>query len=224
MANKPNPKELERKEQIENTVSRTEQFFNENKNLIYGILLGILVVGLAVLGYHKYIYRPKCQEAQYQAVAAENAFQQGEFEIALNGDGNSLGFAQVIEDYGAKAGKAVYLYAGVCELQLGNNDSAIAYLRKYNGKEPILAARAKACLGDAYVNLEDYKAAVSSYKHAIKLADNDFAAGYLRKLGGVYEHLGDKAAALECYKTIKDKYPASVEAYDIDSFIVAVED
>ena len=224
MANKPNTKELERKEQIENTVSKTEQFFNENKNLITGILLGILVAGLAILGYHKYIYRPKCQEAQFQAVAAENAFQHGEFELALNGDGNSLGFAQVIEDYGRKAGKAVYLYAGICELQLGNNDSAIAYLRKYNGKEPILAARAKACLGDAYVNVEDYSAAVSCYKQAVKIADNDFAAGYLRKLGGVYEHLGDKAAALGCYKTLKEKYPASVEAYDIDQFIAAVEE
>jgi len=225
MASKPiNSKEAERQENLENTLSRTEQFFNENGKLIWSILAAIVVVGLAVLGYHKYIYNPKCQEAQMQAVAAENAFAAGEYELALNGDGNDLGFAQIIEDYGTKAGKAVYLYAGICELQLGNSENAIAWLKKYNGKEPILAARAAACLGDAYVNVEDYQAAVRAYKKAIATADNQYAASYLYKEGLVYEKLGDKAAALACYKQIKDKYPQSVEGYDIEKSIAALED
>ena len=79
-------------------------------------------------------------------------------------------------------------------------------------------------VGEGASLAEDYSAAVSCYRQAVKIADNDFAAGYLRKLGGVYEHLGDKAAALGCYKTLKEKYPASVEAYDIDQFIAAVEE
>lgn len=224
MATKSKTKEEVRQEQVETRVSKFEQFYENNKKIIWGVLIAIVVVWLAILGYQKYIYQPQCAKAQEQAFPAENAFQQGEYELALNGDGNVLGFTEIIDSYGVKAGKAVYFYAGICELQLGNFENAISYLKKYNGKEPILAARALACEGDAYVGLEDYKAAVAAYKKAVAKADNAYAAAYLLKEGLALEQTGNKAAALECYKTIKDKYPQSVEAYDIDRYIAAVED
>ena len=213
-----------RQENIETTVSKTEQFLNENQKTIWGVLIAILVIGLAVLAYSKYIYAPKCEEAMKAAYPAEASFQAGEFELALNGDGNVLGFSQIIDEYGAKAGKSAYLYAGICELQLGNFESAISYLGKYNGKDPILAARALACKGDAYVGLEDYAAAVKCFNAAAAKADNVFAASYLMKAGLTYEKLGDKSAALGAYKEVKDKYPQSIEAYDIQRYISAVEE
>ena len=224
MATKTKTKEEVRQEQVETSVSKFEQFYEKYKNIIWIVLGAIVVIWLAILGYQKYIYQPKCGDAQEQAFPAENNFAQGEYELALNGDGNVLGFTEIIDTYGSKAGKAVYLYAGICELQLGDYESAISYLKKYNGKEPILAARALACLGDAYVGLENYKAAVAAYKKAVAKADNTFAAAYLLKEGLAIEQLGNKAAALECYKTIKDKYPQSIEGYEIDRYIAAVEE
>ena len=217
-----NDKEAQRKENLEQTVSATEQFYNENKKTIWGVVAAVLVIGLGILAYNKFVYQPKCVEAMQQAYPAEMSFQAGEYELALNGDGNNLGFADIIADYGSKAGKAVYLYAGICELQLGNNEEALSYLKKYNGKEPILAARAKACEGDAYVALGDYEAAVRSYKAAVNTADNVFAAGYLLKEGSALEALGRKEEALACYKTIEDQYPQSLEAYDIAKNIARV--
>ena len=217
-----NDKEAQRQENIEQTVSATEQFFNENKKTIWCVVAAVLVIGLGILAYNKFIYQPKCVEAMQQAVPAEMSFQNGEYELALNGDGNNLGFADIIADYGTKAGKAVYLYAGICELQLGNNEEALSYLKKYNGKEPILAARAKACEGDAYVALGDYEAAVRSYKAAVNRADNIFAAAYLLKEGSALEALDRKEEALACYQTIEDKYPQSLEAYDIAKNIARV--
>ena len=35
--------------------------------------------------------------------------------------------------------------------------------------------------------------------------------------------MGNKDKALECYKTIKDKYPQSMEGYDIDKYITRAE-
>ncbi|MBR4821830.1 MAG: tetratricopeptide repeat protein [Bacteroidales bacterium] len=224
MATKSKSNEEVRQEQVETSVSKFEQFYESYKKTIWFSLTAVVVVWLAILGYQKFIYQPKCAEAQEQAFPAEANFQKGEYELALNGDGNVLGFAEIIDNYGTKAGKAVYMYAGVCELQLGNFENAINYLKKYNGKEPILAARAQACIGDAYVGLEDYKNAVSAFKKAVAKADNPFAASYLVKEGLALEQLGDKAAALECYKTVKDKYPQSVEAFDIDRYIAAVEE
>lgn len=221
---KVNPKDKEAlmQENIEQTVSATEQFLNNNKKTIIGALVAVVVIGLGILAYSKFVYQVQVEEAMAQAFPAETNFQNGEYELALNGDGNNLGFVQIIEDYGKKAGKAVYFYAGVCELQLGNYESALSYLKKYNGKEPILAARAKACEGDAHVGLENYSAAVAAYEAAVAKADNIFAATYLLKAGLAYEALGQKAQALKCYTTIQDSYPSSIEAYEISKYIARV--
>ena len=219
-----NDKEALRQENLEQTVSATEQFYNDNKKVIWGVVAAVLVIGLGILAYSKFIYQPKCVEAMQQAYPAETSFQEGEYELALNGDGNVLGFADIISEYGSKAGKAVYLYAGICELQLGNNEEALSYLKKYKGKEPILAARAKACEGDAYVALGDYAAAVRSYKAAVAVADNVFAAAYLVKQGTAHEALGQNAEALACYRAVEHDYPQSIEAYDIAKYIARVSE
>ena len=218
-----NDKEALRKENLEETVSKTDQFYNEHKKTIWTVVCIVLVVALAVFAYVKLVYQPKCAEAVQQAFPAEQSFAAGEYELALNGDGNVLGLADVIAEYGAKAGAAVYMEAGVCALQLGQYEDALDYLKKYNGKEPILAARALACEGDAYVGLEKFEEAAAAYSKAAVKADNMFAAAYLLKAGIVYEQLGQNAKAVECYQTIKDKYPQSVEGYDVDKYITRAQ-
>ncbi|MBR4755944.1 MAG: tetratricopeptide repeat protein [Bacteroidales bacterium] len=215
--------EQERQERVNETVSRTDQFFRENKKTIYGILIALLVIGLAIVAYYKFYYQPKSEEATAQMFPAEASFRNGEFDLALNGDGNVLGFAQIIDDFGAKAGKDVYLYAGICELQLGNYQEAIDYLKKYKGKETILKARALGCIGDAYAGLENYNEALNYFDKAAASADNMFAASYLLKAGATCEELGDNAKALTYYKKIQDKYPQSIEGYDIDKYISRIE-
>lgn len=225
MANKNTKDRFEaREENIVETVSTAEKFFNENKKCIWGTVIAVLVIGLGIFAYYNFVYEKQVAEALEQAYPAESLFANGEYELALNGDGNNLGFAAILDEYGNKAGKSMPLYAGICALQLGDYEGALSYLAKYKGKEPILAARAKACEGDAYVGLEDYKAAVASYDAAVAVADNIFAATYLLKKGVALEAMGDKASALDCYETIKDKYPSSIEAYDINKYIARVSE
>ena len=209
----------ENAEAVVEAVSKTEKFFNENGKLLGGILAAFIVVAAGVFCWYKFAYQPAVEEAQGQMAIAEDNFRSADYELALNGDGNVLGFAQIIDEYGAKAGKAVYFYAGVCELQLGNWDLAIKYLQSYNGKDEILKARATACIGDAYVGLEEYAKALGYYEKAAAGVDNMFAANYLLKAGVVAEKLGQNEKALGFYNTIKNKYPQSVAGYDIDKYI-----
>ncbi len=223
-------KEINEKERAkENTaavveaVSRTELFFNSNKTAIIAIIAVLIIAGAGFFLWHKFGYMPQKAEAQEQMFPAEANFRAEEYELALNGDGNVLGFAQIIEEYGNKAGKAVYFYAGVCEYQLGNYNEAISYLSSYKGKDKILLARATACIGDSYVALNDYAKAVGYFEKAASIVENIYAAGYLLKAGVTYEELGQKDKALAAYKTIKDKYPQSMEGYDIDKYISRIE-
>ena len=210
-------------EAVAEAVSKTEVFFKENSKPLVICIAAVIVLAVGIFLWHKYAYEPKVAEAQEQMYPAENNFRNAEYELALNGDGNVLGFAQIIDEYGAKGGKSVYFYAGVCELQLGNYESAVSYLKKYNGKDRILAGRALSCLGDAYVGLADYAQAVECFVKAAKVSDDLFSAGYLLKAGVTCEELGDNAKALSYYRQIKDDYPNSMEAYDIDKYISRIE-
>lgn len=210
-------------EAVVEAVSKTEKFFNENGKLLSIIASAVVIVAVGIFCWFKFAYQPKVEEAQGQMAYAEQNFRAGDFELALNGDGNVLGFVQVMDEYGAKAGKSVYFYAGVCELQLGNWDAAIKYLNSYKGKDAILKARATACIGDAYVGLEDYAKALGYFEKAAAEVDNIYAAGYLLKAGVTAEKLGQNAKALGFYQTIKDQYPSSMEGYDIDKYIGRIE-
>ena len=210
-------------EAVVEAVSKTEKFFNENGKILGGIVIGLIVVAAVVFCWYKFAYQPAVEEAQGQMAVAEENFRAADYELALNGDGNVLGFAQIIDEYGAKAGKSVYFYAGVCELQLGNWDLAIKYLKSYKGKDAILKARATACIGDAYVGLEDYAKALTYFEKAAAVVDNMYAAGYLLKADMVAEKLGQNEKALACYETVKDQYPQSMEAYEIDKYIGRIQ-
>ena len=213
----------EQAEAVVEAVSKTERFFQENGKRLAIISAVFVALCVVVFCWFKFAYQPKVAEAQGQMAIAEQNFRAGNYEVALNGDGNALGFVQVMDEYGKKAGKAVYFYAGVCELQLGEWEQAIKYLEAYKGKDAILAARATACIGDAYVALEDYSKALGYFEKAAAAADNMFAAGYLLRAGIVAEKLGENAKALSFYKQIKDQYPQSLEAYDVDKYIGRIE-
>ena len=208
---------------VEEALSKTEKFFETYKNhIVYGSIAIVAVVA-AVMLFHHFVTVPAQQEAMAQTFTAEQYFRAGEFEKALNGDGNALGFNQIISEYGSKSGEAVYFYAGVCNLQLGNFAEAIKDLKNYKSDDAIMNARALACIGDAYAAQNDLASALSNYKSAAAASENILAANYLLKAGIVCEEMGKPAEALAFYQQIKDKYPASPEGYEINKYISRIE-
>ena len=73
--------------QIEETLTRTEQYIEDNqKNLIRGVGALVLVVALFI-GYQNLYIAPMEKEAQTDMFMAELYFQKDSFNLALNGDG-----------------------------------------------------------------------------------------------------------------------------------------
>lgn len=208
---------------VANAVTKTEQFLLDNKKTIWGVLAAVVVVaGISYCGY-RFMYMPKKAEALQQMSKAEANFQAGNYELALNGDGNVLGFEEVIAEYGSKAGKSVYLYAATCAMKMGDADKALSYIGKYSSKDQIMAGRAEALKGDAYANKGDYAKAAAAFMKAAKVSDDVFSAGYLLKAGEAYEAMGQDDKAMANYKLIKDQYSNSIEAMDIDKYITRLE-
>lgn len=199
--------------EVEVALSRTERFLEKNMNTIIYSVVGVVVVVLAVLGINKYLIEPKGEEAAKQIFTAQSYFERGMFKEAIDGDGNALGFLDIIDNYGStKSGKLARYYVGISYLHLGEYEEAIKYLDKFKTDDLLLAPLAESAKGDAYVELGDYSKAISAYKAGISKNTNEFTSPLLQlKLGLAYEANGDKENALASFKVIKDKYPSSNE-------------
>ena len=210
-------------EAVVTAVSKVEKFLQGNKKTIWGIIIALIV--LAAVGYvcYKFVYIPKKIEALAQMYKAEAAFRDGNYDLAMKGDGNVMGFEDIISEYGAKAGKSVYMYAAICSLNAEDPDAALSYISKYSTKDKIMAGRAESLKGDAYSAKENPLKAASCYMEAAKATGRTFRSTYLLKAGQAYEAAGQAEKALDAYKIIKDQYPSSIEAYEIDKHISRIE-
>lgn len=211
-------KELE----VEEIVSKSEQFIeNNSKKIIYGIIAIALVVA-AVLGIkHGYLI-PKEKKATAALFKGEQYFARDSFALALNGNGADYeGFEAIINQYGGTdAGNLAKAYAGICYYKMGETQKALDMLKSFSASDNMISPAITGLIGDCYVNMGDTKQGVSYFEKAAKQADNEVVSPvYLKKAGIAYESLQQYKDAVKAYTTIKDKYYTSMEAADIDKYI-----
>lgn len=226
MSKKKNVKQSDKSlEGIEQALTRSEQFIEDNQKLLTYILGGLIVVLLIVIGGNRYYLKPLNEKAAADMFYAERYFEIDSFNLALNGYGTYPGFLNVIDDYGlTKAAKVARYYAGVCYQQLGEYEAAIEYLKKFNTTDLLVGAAKFSTLGDAYVELGAFDKAASSYKTGIEKYENTFSSPILlKKLGIVYEEMEELDLALEVYQIIESSYPETPEGREIRKYIGRVE-
>lgn len=199
------------------TVSKTESFFENNNKVIMWILATLCVVVCAVFAF-KYLYLdPREDKAADMMFEPQYYFDQGQYELALNGDENSAGFLEVADTYsGTKYGNLANYYAGVCYLKTGDSDNAALYLSKYRSVAKrslpgqIINAQCYGLQGDIAVDKSDYNTALNLYEKAIKASNNEyFTPLYMYKKALVHEKLGSTDEAKELYEQILTSYPES---------------
>lgn len=211
--------------EIGEVISKSELFLEQNKKTITIVVAAILVVVLAVFGLKRFYFEPRQARAAEEMFMAENLFGQGDFQTALDGNEQFLGFADVAKQYGCtKCGRLAKYYAGRCEIELGNYQEAINYLKSYKGKDTFTKSLATMLCGDAAYELGNMKDAISYYEQAAKSGSNFMVAPCaLRKAGTAYLHENNGEKARACFQQIKDNYPESVEWRDIDTYIALAE-
>ncbi|MHC1704927.1 MAG: tol-pal system YbgF family protein [Tenuifilaceae bacterium] len=212
-------------ESLENALTRTERYIESNQKSLTIIVLAIVIVVGAYLGYKKLYLAPMEEKAQSQIFAAEQYFERDSFKLALNGDGNYLGLLDIIDKYGpTKSANLAFYYAGVSYRELGDFETAIKYLKKFNAGDLLVTPLAYGAIGDCYVELKNYKEGVNFYEKAVNYNSNDFTTPiFLKKSGLVYEELKDYKSAQKVYEQINEKYPKTTEARDIEKDIIRIK-
>jgi len=194
---------------VEGAAGKIETFFEENQKVVFSVVIAIILAVAVYVGYERFVMAPKEVAAQEAVFYAQNWFAAGEFQKALEGDGANYGFYEIMDDYkSTKVGKAAKLYAGTCELNLGNYDEAITYLSKFSTKDANVQALAYSRLGDAYAQLENVADAAKEYKKAASASTLDeFKANYYYKAAMAFEYNDDLSGAASMYKEITTIYP-----------------
>lgn len=225
MANKKNVKnhQDENLENVEQALTKSEEFIEKNqKKLVIGLLVIVAIV-VVIMGYNRFYLQPMEKEAQSQMFIGEQYFAADSFRLAIEGDGNFLGFEYINDEYSAtKSGSLAAYYTGISYMHLGNYESAIDYLNKFDGGDQMVTPVAYGAMGDCYMELDDYDNAISSYKKATDYK-NDFTTPiHLKKLGIAYYTKGDNNKAVETFNQIKENYSTSAEARDVDKYIALI--
>ncbi len=225
MAKKEESKDLlENPEVIQEKLEGIEHWVEKNPKLLIGVV-GVIV--LAVGGFFGYRYWVGNQDAQAQKemFQAVRYFEADSLNLALNGDGNNLGFLQIVEDYSlTEAGNLANFYAGAIYLKQGKFPLAIFHLEDYKANDLLVQARAFSLIGDAYMEQKSYEDAAKYYEKAAGYKPNkEFTPVYLMKAGLAYEKLNNTDRAKAAYQTIIDKYWESSELQNAKKFKAKLE-
>jgi tetratricopeptide (TPR) repeat protein len=133
---------------VEEAFGKTEQFIEKNQKVILVAVGVLIVIVLGFFGFRKYYLQPREIEAQGQMFMAEKYFEMDSLNKALSGDGNYLGFLDIMDQYSmTKSANLSKYYTGICYLKLGQFENAIKYLEKFNGRDLLVAAMAKVGIG-----------------------------------------------------------------------------
>jgi tetratricopeptide (TPR) repeat protein len=215
----------EQLQEVNEALTGAGKWIEDNANLITWIVCGIAVVVCAIIAINTYVIKPKAQEASNENAKAVVYFMAGDYDKALKGDdAECIGFEAIADEYSFyQQGKLAALYAGICYYENGEYEEAAEYLKKFNADDMNIDPAAHQLLGDAYVELQEFGKAAKAFEAAAKSGNEVIAPMSLKKAGFVYLHEGENGKALKAFKTIKENYPSSAEAQDIDKYIAIAQ-
>lgn len=203
---------LENPEALQEKIIGAENWLENNAKVVTGVVVAIavLIAGYFGFQYYKSSQNEQAQEEMFQAVYY---FEADSLSQALNGDGNSLGFLQIIDEYGfTDAGNLANYYAGAIYLKQGKYNVARMYLEDFSSKDILVQARAYSLIGDTYMEENNFDEAAKFYSKAASYKPNKFfSPSYLMKEALAYEKANKIAEAKQTYDKIINNYWDSAE-------------
>jgi TolA-binding protein len=202
---------------LETLTSRYEKN-KKNINTVVTIALALIV---GYFAYEKLYKEPREEKAGTAVAFAQRYFEADSLNLALNGDGQHQGFLKIIKKYDGTATENIcHYYAGVCYLRMGDFKNAIKHLEDFDGKGTVFSLAAWGSLGDAYMETKNAKKGIEYYEKASSDKNNTvYTPIYLYRLGIAYEMEGKTEDAKKTYQRIKNDYPNSEQARDMDKYL-----
>ena len=215
------PAELET---VGRALSSSEAFIEKyQKQILIGV--GVIVLAVqAVMAVNNFYLKPRVVAAENAMYKAQELFAVDSFKVAVDGNGKDvMGFKEIASEYGMTAsGNLANAYTGICYYKLGKYQDAVKYLTQYDAGDDYFKTSVIGLTGDCYAELGETGKAQDYYSKAIG-QKNELSPVYLKKAGILFETKGQAADAEKMYLQIKNDYPKSMEAGDIDKYLARVQ-
>jgi tetratricopeptide (TPR) repeat protein len=203
---------LENPEAIQEKLVGAEMWLESNSKIVIAAAVGVALIVAGYFGfqYYKGTQNDSAQQEMFQAVYY---FEADSLDKALNGDGNTLGFLQIIDEYGmTDAANLSNYYVGAIYLKQGKFDAARTYLEDFDSDDLLIQARAYSLIGDTYMEENNFAEAASFYNKAANHKPNKyFSPAYLMKEALAYEKANKNQEAIEIYDKVISLYWDSAE-------------
>ena len=217
--NQPGAEPQVRREKEIDPLDKITVWYENNKKTISTATTVALVIVLGYFAYTKLYKGPAEEKASAAMYYSQLYFSVDSLQGAMNGDGGkNLGFIKIAKKYdGTAAGNLAHYYCGIGYLKTGDYRNAVNEFKKFDGKGTMLGAMAYGLLGESYVELGDKTQGIENFKKATAdKGDILVTPMFLYQLGMAYESNGNHAEAIEAFKRIRDDYPRSMQARDMD--------
>ncbi len=207
-----------------NPLDNVQVFYEKKKKTINTAITVVLLAVVGYFGYMKMVKAPNDEKAAAAMYWPQLYFQADSLNLALNGDGKNLGFTKLAKKYsGTAAGNLAHYYEGICYLKMGDFAKAISSLKEFDGKGTMLGKQAEGALGLAYMESGNTAKAIESFKKATSDKEDALVTPmYLYHLGLAYQAAGQANEAKEAFKRIRDEYPRSQQAREMDKELARI--
>jgi TolA-binding protein len=213
-----------REDRVVTLSARAIDFYGNNRNLVFGVAAGIVVVALLVVGLAWNSARRNQQALERMATAVQR-YEAGDYQVALDGDISFMGLIEIADEYGGTAsGNLAKFYAADALFRVGDLERSLEFFRDYDKDADYLGASAFEGEAAIYEIQEDYSRAGDLYMRAANVFESEITApDYLIKAGRAYEEAGDSSDARAAYEQLKKDYPDSQAARDADFYLARLE-
>jgi tetratricopeptide (TPR) repeat protein len=229
---------------VEELKDKANNLFEDNKNLVFGIIGVIVVLTCGVYYYSQMYMKPRKALAQIELYKANQYMDKDSFNVALNGKtikgqaGNFIGYYGIIDQYsGTPASNLAHFYAGSALLNIGAqymNEAdtvkakqsfilVLEFLQEYSGEE-LLQVQAYNMMGDAASELGNFDDALGYYEDAADYTENLALQIYSKfKLAKLLEFQKKNEEAKKVFQEIMDKDAQIGESLGVDKDLIRLK-
>ena len=201
-----------REDTVTTAASRGTEFFDDNRNVILGVIAGLVVLALAVIGWRTW-QNQRSAEGQRLLGGILTEYEAGNWQAALDGTDTAPGLVEIADEYGSTAtGEQATFFAADAFYQLGEFDRALEYFEDYDG-DGLMAASAIAGRAAIAEEQGDAARAADLYEDAADEYDSPASTpGYLLDAARAHAAAGDADAASAALQRVVDDWAEAPEA------------
>jgi tetratricopeptide (TPR) repeat protein len=211
MATQTTPPTQNKDLDIGDMYTSTELFFEKNKKAVTIGIVAIVAVVAGAIGYKKFVAEPKAEKAANAIWKAQYYFEIDSLDLAINGDGNYLGFQGIAANFGSTpSGELANFYLGVCYHQKGELETALKYYQEADLGDDVLRVMATGNQGDVLADMGRTDEAIKQFEKAANMVKSDYTTPmFLMKAGIAYQSKNDWKGAEKCFSRIATDFPQS---------------